>query len=337
VPSFGRSPPSRGPSIECAPQAVGPQDTIEAHGSRGPSDGAAGGDKVPVFDAANAAAAAAQVTIGDGSMAPEVLPEGDTNVTAKEVATANPAALTGPAEGAFPSTAAADDDVVMEEPGVILGHPTLRAPGDVSLDDTLGMARWVLTQAQNVLRRESGGIVDERQCLLLWASMLQERTMAERARVEARQQHLDVREELLNRLPTAINNRDCDSQKTLAEAKELYASVEARANGTIKQADELIVRVHATEEQEQAVDELEQKLQEREAPDDLRLEHELASLATHESSLESREAALAAEQKDFEDVRASVLARELAANVRENALDTKATEVADRERRLAKQ
>jgi hypothetical protein len=101
--------------------------------------------------------------------------------------------------------------------------------------------------------------------------------------------------------------------------------------------DELIVRVHAIEEQEQAVDELEQKLQEREAPDDLRLEHELASLATHESSLESREAALAAEQKDFEDVRASVLARELAANVRENALDTKATEVADRERRLAKQ
>jgi hypothetical protein len=87
--------------------------------------------------------------------------------------------------------------------------------------------------------------------------MLKERTMVERARVEARQQHLDVWDELLNRLQTAINNCDHDSQKTLAEAKELYASAEARANGTIKQAEELVVRVRAIEEWEQAVDELE--------------------------------------------------------------------------------
>jgi hypothetical protein len=40
--------------------------------------------------------------------------------------------------------------------------------------------------------------------------------------------------ELLNRLQTAINNRDRSSHKTLVEAKELYASAEARANGTIK-------------------------------------------------------------------------------------------------------
>jgi hypothetical protein len=64
--------------------------------------------------------------------------------------------------------------------------------------------------------------------------MLKERTMAERARTEVRQQHLDMREELLNRLHTTINNHDQDSQKTMAEAKELYASVEAQANGTIK-------------------------------------------------------------------------------------------------------
>jgi hypothetical protein len=61
-------------------------------------------------------------------------------------------------------------------------------------------------------------------------------------------------------LQTAINNRDRDSQKTLAEAKELYASAEARANGTIKQAEELVVRVHAIKERGQAVDEMEQKL-----------------------------------------------------------------------------
>jgi hypothetical protein len=123
----------------------------------------------------------------------------------------------------------------------------------------------------------------------------------------------------------------------LAEPKELYISAEARANGTIKQAEELVVRVHAVEERERVVDELEQKLQEREALDDLRLERELAGLATREFGLESREAALTAEQRDFEDTRASILAHELAADVREDALDTGAAEVVDRERQLAKQ
>jgi hypothetical protein len=127
------------------------------------------------------------VTIGDGFLAPEVLLEGDTNVMMEEVAACDPAASTGPAGGAFPSSVAVDDDITMEEPGLILGHPMLRAPRDVSLGEAMGMARWVLTQAQNVLHRESGGIVDERRRLLLWSSMLKERTMAERVRVEARQ------------------------------------------------------------------------------------------------------------------------------------------------------
>jgi hypothetical protein len=164
--------------------------------------------------------------------------------------------------------------------------------------------------------------------------MLKERTTTERARVKASQQHLDVREELLNRLRATINSRNRDSQWILAEAKELYASVEAQANGTIKQAEELVVRVRAIEEQERAVDELEQNLQEQEALDDLRLEHELACLAMSESS---HEAALAAEQRDFEDTHASVLARELAAGAREGALETRAAKVADRERILAEQ
>jgi hypothetical protein len=77
------------------------------------------------------------------------------------VAAGDPAASTGPAGGAFPSTAAADDDIIMEEPGVILGHPTIRAPRDVSLDEAMHTARWALTQAQNVLCLESGGNVDE--------------------------------------------------------------------------------------------------------------------------------------------------------------------------------
>jgi hypothetical protein len=119
------------------------------------------------------------------------------------------------------------------------------------------MAHWVFTQAQDVLHRESGGINVEQRRLLLWDSMLKERTTTERARAEARQQHLDVREELLNRMQTAINSRDRDSQKMLANTKELYASTEAPANTTIKQEEVLAVRVRAVVEREQAVDELE--------------------------------------------------------------------------------
>jgi hypothetical protein len=44
-----------------------------------------------------------------------------------------------------------------------------------------------------------------------------------------------------------------------------------------------------------------------------------------------------AEQKDFEDVHASVLACKFAANIRESALDTRAMEVVDREKWQAEQ
>jgi hypothetical protein len=81
------------------------------------------------------------VTTDDGSPAPKVLPEGATNVTMEEQATGDPAASTGPTGGVFPSTVVADDNVTVEEPRVILGHPTLRASRDVSLDEAMGTAR----------------------------------------------------------------------------------------------------------------------------------------------------------------------------------------------------
>jgi hypothetical protein len=120
----------------------------------------------------------------------------------------------------------------------------------------------------------------------------------------------------------------------LVEAKELYASAEARANNTIEQEEELAVRVRAVEEWEWVVDELEQKLQEREALNDLRLERELTGLATCKSSLVSHEAALMAEQRDIEGTLASDLAQELATNGREGTLETRVAEVAERERLL---
>jgi hypothetical protein len=132
-------------------------------------------------------------------LAPEVLPGGVTNVKAEEVAADDPASSAGLSGGASPSTEATDDNGVVDLEA-ILGHPTLRAPRDISLDEAMGMAYWTLTHAQNVLHRESGGNINERRPTLQWTSMLMEQTTTERARVEARQQHLDVRDELLNGL-----------------------------------------------------------------------------------------------------------------------------------------
>jgi hypothetical protein len=72
----------------------------------------------------------------------------------------NLARLTGQLGGTSSSTEAADDSGDVE-PEVILGHPTLRAPREVSLNEAMGTACWALTHAQSVLRREHGGIVDE--------------------------------------------------------------------------------------------------------------------------------------------------------------------------------
>jgi hypothetical protein len=102
------------------------------------------------------------------------------------VAVDDPASLADQSGGACFYNKAADDGGAVE-PEVILGHPTHRAPGDVSLNEAMGTTRLALTQPQNVLHRESGAIVDEQRRLLLWASMLKERTTAETARAEDRQ------------------------------------------------------------------------------------------------------------------------------------------------------
>jgi hypothetical protein len=89
----------------------------------GPSNRAAGGDRVPVSGAAIAAGAAAQVVTDGGSLAPEVSPGGDTNATMGATTAGDPATSTGPVGGASPSTAVANDGDIMEESGVIRGTP----------------------------------------------------------------------------------------------------------------------------------------------------------------------------------------------------------------------
>jgi hypothetical protein len=81
------------------------------------------------------------------------------------VAADDPTSSAGLSGGASSFTEAADDGYAVK-PKVILGHPMLRPPWDVSLDEAMGTARWALTQAQNMLHWECGGIVDERRHLL---------------------------------------------------------------------------------------------------------------------------------------------------------------------------
>jgi uncharacterized protein (DUF3084 family) len=66
------------------------------------------------------------------------------------------------------------------------------------------------------------------------------------------------------------------------------------------------------------------------------LDLELEVLATHESGLSSHEATLAVEQKDLEETRIRILARVLAADIRDVRLNSREEELADREKRLAK-
>jgi hypothetical protein len=95
------------------------------------------------------------------------------------------------------------------------------------------------------------------------------------------------------------------------------------------------MHVHVMAEQEQAVEELEQRLHEREGLDDNNLGRKLEAIATHESNLNSHETTLESEQKALEDAPLMVTACELVADVREANLNTRAAELAEWEKWLA--
>jgi hypothetical protein len=79
-----------------APKAGGPQDTIEAHDSKGSTVGAAGGDGVLVSGAIIVVGVVSlEVVVVDGSSSPKVSPEGDTNVTAGATTAGDPAVSIG--------------------------------------------------------------------------------------------------------------------------------------------------------------------------------------------------------------------------------------------------
>jgi hypothetical protein len=90
----------------------------------------------------------------------------------------------------------------------------------------------------------------------------------------------------------AIAQHDADSWRAIADARELYASAEARASAVTKQEEELATRACQVNQREQEVEKLEGLLQEWEELDDITLRRELEVLSTHETSLGRREADL---------------------------------------------
>jgi hypothetical protein len=168
---------------------------------------------------------------------------------------------------------------------VVLGHLTLYAPGDISVSEVMSTAHQALSQAQRMLHREGEDLANERCRLQLWATMLKWTTMSGRAAAWAPQHDFYLQVE-------AIVQRDVDSRWALADARELYASVEAQVSAVTKQEEELVVRACQVNQREQEAEKLEGLLQEREELDDITLWCELEALSTRETSLDRHEANL---------------------------------------------
>jgi hypothetical protein len=177
-----------------------------------------------------------------------------------------------------------------------MGHPTYHAPGDISLDGAVSTALRALSQVQRVLHREDGDLADERRRLQLWASMLKETTITERAEARGRQRGFDLQAE-------AIELRDADSRHALTNAQELYAFAKARAAVIIKQEEDLATCTCQVNQRVREVEELERRLLEREELDGITLRRELKALVTHESGLDRREAELDRECEGLKDAR----------------------------------
>jgi hypothetical protein len=163
------------------------------------------------------------------------------------------AALTGLTTGAPSSsphmvatiTSTSTDDNAIEEPEVIMGHPSLRVVGTISLSEVMGMTHVVLNQAHDVLHREREGINEERLLLSVWVDMMEVKEKA-----EVWQKCLNVMAVLYSRRHAVANKLVAQTQKWLHEAKELYAAAEAGANATIKQQEDLTAQVAAITQRE---------------------------------------------------------------------------------------
>jgi hypothetical protein len=127
-------------------QVAEPQDTVEAQ----PGDEAVCGGRVPVTSAAAVVGAATQAIVGGGSLDHEVLP-GVPLMSQPKMWLLMILLARLACQGARLPPPKRPAMAVPVEPEVIMGHPMLMAPRDVSLDKAMGTAHWALTQAQNML------------------------------------------------------------------------------------------------------------------------------------------------------------------------------------------
>jgi hypothetical protein len=293
-----------------------------------------------------------EVADGDGTLVPEMVPKTDTTVvvgattslTTGEVATGSPAASTGlmadaPSSPPWIVVATAlvgADDNAIEEPKVIMGHPNPWALGQVSLSEVMGTGHFTLNQVHDMLHHEREDIDEERLRLSVQSSLLKKWTTSEKEKAVATRKQLAMMQILLDRERVAIDLLNANDQQLMVGAKDLYVTVEAHAEATIKQQADLNTRASVMAQWEEAVADRELMLREEEHVD-LRLDHELETLAPHESDLDCCEATLAAERKSLEEACAGVLARELAADISDIHLNSREEELADRKKRLAEQ
>jgi hypothetical protein len=248
----------------------------------------------------------------------EVLAEEATPVVRTAVPS-SPLAVEAASPPALGTAAAADVGAdAAGETKVVMWHPTYHAPGDVSLDGAVSTVLRALSQVQRVLHWEDGDLTDERQRLQLWASMLKETTATERAEARGRQRGFDLQAD-------AIELRDADSRRTLADAQELYASAEAHPAVVIKQEEDLAMRTRQVNQRAHEVEVLERRLLEREELDEITLCRELEALGTREAELDR-------EHEGLKDARVQILARELDADAWEAGLRDQEARLAARER-----
>jgi hypothetical protein len=76
-----------------------------------------------------------------------------------------------------PRRVAASAAATSQEMEVVLGHPPLYAPSDISVSEAVSTAHQALSEAQRVLRREGEDLADEHRCLQQWANMLKQKMM----------------------------------------------------------------------------------------------------------------------------------------------------------------
>jgi hypothetical protein len=119
-------------------QQVSPGEVAHCGGASTPGKAATAGTEAPK---------APEVVAGDGSPAPAPDMSAAAGTTVAVSIGSSVDALSPQPQLGVASTSTVVGDDIVDEPEAIQWHPLLRAPGDVSLDEAMGTARWALNQA----------------------------------------------------------------------------------------------------------------------------------------------------------------------------------------------